>query len=63
MWYRIHYRSHVYITIKELVNKNTRGKRGCGGKGREMTQTLYAHMNKRKKKKTRKLAGYWKTFK
>jgi hypothetical protein len=23
------------------------GKGGCRGKGREMTQTLYAHMNKR----------------
>jgi hypothetical protein len=26
------------------------GNRGDGGKGREMTQTLYAHINKRKKK-------------
>jgi hypothetical protein len=26
------------------------GKGGAGGKGKEMTQTLYAHMNKRKKK-------------
>jgi hypothetical protein len=25
------------------------GKGGSRGKGREMTQTLYAHMNKRKK--------------
>jgi hypothetical protein len=25
------------------------GKGGVGGKGGEMTQTLYAHMNKRKK--------------
>jgi hypothetical protein len=24
------------------------GKEGAGGKGVEMTQTLYAHMNKRK---------------
>jgi hypothetical protein len=27
------------------------GKGGAGGKGKEMTQTLYAHMNKRKKKR------------
>jgi hypothetical protein len=26
------------------------GKGGCGRKGEEMTQTLYAHMNKRKKR-------------
>jgi hypothetical protein len=26
------------------------GKRKCGGKGGEMTQTLHAHMNKRNKK-------------
>jgi hypothetical protein len=26
------------------------GKGGCAGKGGEMTQTLYAHMNKRNKK-------------
>jgi hypothetical protein len=29
------------------------GRGGGGGKGGEMTQTLYAHMNKRKKKR------YW----
>jgi hypothetical protein len=27
------------------------GKGECGGKGGEMTQTLYAHMNKRNTKK------------
>jgi hypothetical protein len=31
-----------------LPQKGVKG--GAGGKGEEMTQTLYAHMNKRKKK-------------
>jgi hypothetical protein len=38
------------------------GKGGGGGKGGEMTQTLYAHMNKRKKlKNTDKTEGYLET--
>jgi hypothetical protein len=38
-------------TIKNMKIKTTMGrKEGGGGKGGEMTQTLYAHMNKRNKK-------------
>jgi hypothetical protein len=33
-----------------LYKNECRGKRGGRGKGGEMTQTLYAHMNKRKKR-------------
>jgi hypothetical protein len=33
------------------------GEGGSWGKGGEMTQTLYAHMNKRNKKKKEKKAG------
>jgi hypothetical protein len=40
--------------IKMLSQKqNTVGKGGGGGKGAEMTQTLYAHTNERKKKETK----------
>jgi hypothetical protein len=34
--------------------KGWEGKGGGGGKGEEMTQTLYAHMNKRKNFQKRK---------
>jgi hypothetical protein len=34
------------------------GKGGGRGKGGEMTQTLYAHMNKRKKLKKKKLSHH-----
>jgi hypothetical protein len=32
-------------------SEGVRGERRSGGRGREMTQTVYAHMNKRIKKK------------
>jgi hypothetical protein len=35
--------------------RGQRGKGGGGGKGGEMIQTLYAHMNKRKNLKIKKL--------
>jgi hypothetical protein len=36
--------------VGAFEREGTEGKGRGGGKGAEMTQTLYAHMNKRKKK-------------
>jgi hypothetical protein len=40
-------------STKALKEGGGMGKESGGGKGVEMTQTLYAHMNKRNKKKER----------
>jgi hypothetical protein len=41
-----------FTTSLEYVNRPCQGRGGKGrGKGEEMTQTLYAHMNKKKKER------------
>jgi hypothetical protein len=46
-------------SLQDPISKTPITKKGPGGKGREMTQTLYAHMNKRKNKKIYKGLMEW----
>jgi hypothetical protein len=49
-------KGNTTIAVRENLLQNISQEReGAGGKEREMTQTLYAHMNKRNKKKRGKV--------